>query len=157
MTSQSVAWGICGDGVVRRLHGDGDAELVGFGGDRRLDGALVGAHDMLAAVDHRLRRVDVAVAARHGVVALALGIVVAGQRVLPAQPVPDVDVERQGEDVVARGVLGQQRIGRRAGRTALAGEQLDDGLRAGVSRQGAHQNGASDDEGGRFQRQRRGW
>ena len=52
-----------------------------------------------AAVDHHLRRVDVALLQGAGVDALPLGGLLAGEAVLPADVVPVVDVEGQRDDV----------------------------------------------------------
>ena len=85
-------------------------------------------------------RVDVAAAQNLGVFLLARGVLRAGQRVLPAEVVPVVDGKRQGDDAGAIGVGLEQRVGRRAGRAALAREQLHHGraLRAlGVRGNGA--------------------
>src|SRR3546814_15477317 len=85
----------------------------------------IGADDVAAAVDHHLRRVDVAQAELGNIVALALGVLCGGEGILPADVVPVVDVERQRQHARLVGQLSEQRIGRRTGAAALRGEQLD--------------------------------
>ena len=56
---------------------------------------------------------------------LAPGRLGAGERVFPAEPVPVIDMEGQRQHFRSARQPGEQRIGRRTGRTALGGEQLD--------------------------------
>src|SRR3546814_9528433 len=82
-----------------------------------------GADDVAAAVDHHLRRVDVAQAELGNIVALALGVLCGGEGILPADVVPVVDVERQRQHARLVGQLSEQRIGRRTGAAALRSEE----------------------------------
>ena len=94
----------------------------------------------LRAVDDHLRGVDLPVAAGLGIGLLARREGRMGQRVLPAEIIPVIHREGQGDDVGLAREIGQNRIGRRAGGAALAGEQLDH--RAGRVRQGRlHEGG----------------
>ena len=131
-----------GGGAFRRLaSGVGQQAL-----DRaRLYPGLVGA-----AVDHHLRRVDVALLEGAGVDALPLGALLAGEAVLPADVVPVIDVEGQGDDVRPRCQLAEIQIGRRAGAAALRGEELDrpwTAFRLGRSAAAGQQARAGDQEG----------
>ena len=78
------------------------------------------------AMDHHLRRVD----ERPGEVArigpLPLGVGRIGKGILPADVIPVIHMERQGDDVAALGQLAKQRIGRRAGRAPLRRIEFDD-------------------------------
>src|SRR5262249_5702012 len=94
--------------------------------ERRVDRRAVAAHQRGAAVDDGLRRIYVAIAARLRVLALALGEVVTGERVLPAEIVPIIDRERKGENVFALRELAQKLIGGRTGGAPLTGKQLHD-------------------------------
>ena len=102
---------------------------------------------LLAAVDDRLRRIEVVVAARIGIGLLALGEGVTRQLLLPPGLIEVIDGHRQGDQVGIAGELSEQRIRRRAGGAALAGEQLDDGTRTGLGARGeaGHSNGRGDD------------
>jgi len=62
-----------------------------------------------------------------GVGALAVGRLRRGERVLPAEAVPVIDVEAERDDVASARQFAEQRIGRRAGGASLRGEQFDDG------------------------------
>ena len=90
---------------------------------------LLRSHALAPAVDHQLRGVDGAQAQRPPVVALPLGPAGRGEGVRPADVVPVVDVEGEGDDPPAVGrLLGQSRqqaIRRRTARAPLRGEQLD--------------------------------
>src|SRR3546814_6511791 len=81
-------------------------------GDRAGDLAAVAADGVVAAVDHHLRRVDVAQAKAVDIVALAFGVLRLGKGILPADVVPVIDVERQRQDTRFAGQLDEQRIGR---------------------------------------------
>src|SRR5207237_7984040 len=74
-----------------------------------------------------LRRVRGGKTHKVGVAVLPPRRIGTGERVLPAEPVPIIDMERQGQQVRPAGELGEQSIGGRAGRAALGGEQLGDG------------------------------
>src|SRR5580704_16267710 len=79
-----------------------------------------------SAIDHHLRGIG-SVAETATVVVLALGCLSQRKRVLPAQPVPISDVKRERQHVVAAvRHLVQVGVGRRTGRAALRGEQLND-------------------------------
>ena len=110
--------------------------------DRALDRALVGTERVHHAVDHGLRRIDLAVAARDGVFALQRGIAVQRERVLPAEIIPVVDRQAHGDQRGILRELAHQPVGRRTGRAALAGEQLHDGAR--LSRRGRRGGGAGE-------------
>jgi adenylate cyclase len=131
--------------------------LPRHGGKHRI---AVRAEHLVAAVNHRLRRVDLAVAAARGVIALALGAVRRAQRVAPSEVVPVVDVERQGDDALPLTEFGQQGIGRRRGRAALTGKQLNHDrpplrLRAGRAQHGCGCGaGAEQREGSARQQER---
>src|SRR5205085_74334 len=71
------------------------------------------------------------------IAALTLGRLRCRERVLPAELVPVIDVEAERDDIAAPRQLAEQRIGRRAGGTALRGEELDD-RRAGFGRGRRH-------------------
>ena len=79
----------------------------------------------LLALHHHLRREDRPAARRLGIGALPRGVPRPAEGVLPAEIVPVVDVQRQRDHPVEPGELGQQRIRRRAGRAALAGEEFE--------------------------------
>jgi hypothetical protein len=76
-------------------------------------GALT-SHHLFAAVDDHLRREHVHVAARLGIVILALREVGAGEGILPAEIVPVVDVEGQGQHARPAAQFAEQPVGRRA-------------------------------------------
>src|SRR5690606_29188393 len=59
---------------------------------------------------------------------LPVGIVLRGERVRPAEIVPVVDMIGEGDDLALARQRLQRLVGGRAGRAALAGEQLDDAL-----------------------------
>jgi hypothetical protein len=100
--------------------------------DRALDRRLVAAQRMHRAVDHRLRGVDLAVAARLGVSALTVRMAGHRQRVFPAEIVPVVDGEAHHDHRRIARKFAHQLVGRRTRRAALAGEQLDHGARLGL-------------------------
>ena len=110
-------------------HRDGNAIARGsaaFPFDEPQDFLAVGSYCMIAAVDDHLRRVDPTVPALGCVGALALGVLGRSERVPPADIVPVVDVERHGDDALSADEVAHEGVGRRAGGTALAGEELDD-------------------------------
>ena len=96
--------------------------LLGF--NRGIDGGRVGAHGVLPAANDHLRGIDAAVAQGGGVTALALRMGRLGQGVLPAQVIPIVHIEGQGDKVIARRQFAQQAVRRRAGVAALRGIQF---------------------------------
>ena len=74
---------------------------------------------MILATDDHLGRVDRAFTLGAGIGALSLGVLGAGEIVLPPKIVPVVHVQGQRDDIIAIGKLAQDSVGRRAGRTAL--------------------------------------
>ena len=80
-----------------------------------LDLAAVGTDRLPFPVDDHLRRVDRGGAQKLGITVLPPCRIGAGKRVLPAEPVPVIDVERQRQDIGSAGQLGEQGIGGRAG------------------------------------------
>lgn len=52
----------------------------------------IAAHDLQAAVDHQLRRVDLARAERFRELALAVAVVRRGKRIGPSQAIPVIDM-----------------------------------------------------------------
>jgi len=82
---------------------------------------------VIGALDDHLRGVDVAHAELGSVGALALGVIGAGEAVLPADVIPVIDVDRQRQQVVALGQLTEEGVGRWARRAALRGIELDHG------------------------------
>ena len=54
------------------------------------------------------------------------------QRVLPAEIIPIIDRETERNQARVLAEVAEQLVGRRTGRAALAGEQLDDGARLGT-------------------------
>ena len=110
------------------MHADGHADIgepLGGGLHRLFDGVLVAANDVKEAVNHDLRRVHAAVAARLGIFALAVAIGGARQRVAPAKIVPIIDRVGERDDARLLGKLSQQRIGGWTGRATLTREQLE--------------------------------
>ncbi len=99
-------------------------------GERIGDGGTAGAVDMGAPVDDRLRRIDRTGAESAHIGILALGVLLAAQRVLPAEIIPVVDVIGQCDDVLPGHEVGEKLVGRRAGTAALVGEELDHAQRA---------------------------
>jgi hypothetical protein len=71
-----------------------------------------------------LRRVDHGGPRRAAIAVLPFGEDGLGKRVLPAEVIPVIDMQRQGDHVLARGEVLHHRIGGRTGGAALAGEQL---------------------------------
>ena len=98
---------------------------VGGIADGLLDLLPVGADAGFLAVHDHLRREDLPVAAGMGIGLLALGEGLMGERVLPAEIIPVIDRKGERHDIRLAGEIGQQRIGRRAGGAALAGEQFE--------------------------------
>ena len=128
------------------------------------------ADELNAAIDNHLRGVDAAVGQSGGVVLLAACEVGRGERIVPAEMVPIVDMLFESYDFRAIdgllfGQFLEQRIGRRATRTAFGSKQFDDdrssGRRTGRFRvtarvsgpdnqrqgQGCRQSNAGDHEG----------
>ena len=93
------------------------------------------ADHLAGALDDDLRGVDLAVAEPSGIGFLPVGRSRVRQRVLPAEIIPVADVKAERDHVAAPRQFAQQPVGRRAGRAALRGEQLDDDRAAvGASR-----------------------
>ena len=108
------------------------------------DGALgmggVIADELVGSVDDHLRGVDTVDVEAGAVLILALGVLVGGEAVVPAEVVPVVDVLAEDDDFgVLDGLISvefrQQRVSWRASRAALqvksstrTGVRLDDGV-----------------------------
>ena len=90
-----------------------------------LDIGTVRADCLPPAVDDYLRRVDGSKIEKCSVTVLALGRLVAGKRILPAESIPVIDVELQCQNIGTARELGKERVGRRTGRATLGGEELD--------------------------------
>src|SRR5690606_32517064 len=97
--------------------------------DPAVDRGKICSFHMLAAVDDRLWRVDAAAAECACIAILPLRVFLGGERVGPAEIIPVVDVIGERDNIVLIDNVLQHGIGRRAGSTALRGEQLDDALR----------------------------
>src|SRR5947209_4431521 len=95
------------------------------GAQRALDFGAVRANGLPLAIDDDLRGIDGGEPEELGITTLALGRSRAGERVLPAEPVPVVDMERECQHLRTARELGQQRIGRRTRGATLGGEELD--------------------------------
>ncbi len=80
-----------------------------------LDLAAVGTDRLPSAVDHHLWRVDRWEAQKIGVAVLPPRRIGAGERVLPAEPVPVIDMKRQCQHIRPACEFGEQDIGGRAG------------------------------------------
>jgi hypothetical protein len=85
--------------------------------------ALV-AHGIALAVNDDLRGIDLTRAHGLRIGLLAQRVLAVGQRVLPPDIVPVVDVERDGDKILALLQVGPDLVGGRAGRAALAREEL---------------------------------
>src|SRR5712672_177827 len=92
--------------------------------EQRLDRAAFAAGVVADALDHHLRRVDVALLQHPRVGALALGGGARGERILPADIVPVVDVIGQRHDVGTLGQAAEIGIRWRAGTAALRREEF---------------------------------
>jgi hypothetical protein len=93
--------------------------------ERMLDIGTVRADCLPPAIDDNLRRVDGGKIQKRSVMLLALGRLTAGKGILPAQPIPVIDMKRKCQHIRTAGELGKQRVGRRTGRATLGGEELD--------------------------------
>src|SRR5690606_13785795 len=82
-----------------------------------------------AAVDDDLRRIDLTVAARRRIAALARRVPRPGQRVAPAEVIPIVDRKAESDDGAVACEVADEPVGRRARRAALAREELEHGAR----------------------------
>ena len=91
------------------------------GDDRRRGVAL----EPVLPLDDHLGGEDRPAAGGLGIGLLARGVARPGERVPPAEIVPVVDVEREGDHVVAPGEIGEERVRRRTGGAALAGVELE--------------------------------
>src|SRR5512134_3821923 len=86
--------------------------------------------DRLAyAVEHGLRRINVAIAAKIRIALLPYGMRVKRERVAPAEIVPVIDGKAQRDETRVVRELAKQLVRLGAGRAALTGEQLNDRLR----------------------------
>ena len=118
---------------------DGDANAAVRPGDRALDRAPrrgeVAADERVLSVDDHLRRVDVGAFQAVRVLLLPRGQGGRREPILPAEPVPVVDVLAEAHDLDTRGGLRfdqllEQRVGRGTARTALRREEFhEDGDR----------------------------
>ena len=110
---------------LRRGEAEETVRLARGGRDGRHNRSFVGAQDVDAAVHHCLGRVDPA-----AVVALTFAEASVGERVLPSQAVPVVDVLgeddhlRAGDRLPAMKAL-EHGVRGRAARAPFGGEQLD--------------------------------
>jgi len=78
---------------------------------RMLDIGAVRADRLPLPVDDDLRRVNRCEMEERRVAVLTLGRLVAGIRVLPAEPVPVIDVKRQGQHIGTAREFGEQLVG----------------------------------------------
>src|SRR3546814_2574676 len=74
-------------------------------------------HLMGRAGDHHLRRVDIAAAERLHVAMLPGGEFGLGEKILPADEIPVIDMIFERDHVLAGGEIGKISLGRRAGRS----------------------------------------
>ncbi len=89
---------------------------------------VVAFHPILPADDH-LRGIDHAAADSLGIGLLPLCVLRVCKGIFPADVVPVIHMQGQGDHIRAFGQFGHEFIGGRAGRAALRGEKLDhDGL-----------------------------
>jgi hypothetical protein len=93
--------------------------------ERMLDIGTIRADRLPTTVDDNLGRVDGGKIEKCCITVLALGRLAAGKRILPAEPIPVVDMERQCQHIGTAREFGQQRVGRRTGRATLGGKKLD--------------------------------
>jgi hypothetical protein len=87
--------------------------------ERMLDIGTVRADCLPPAVDDNLRCVDGGKIQKRSVMLLALGRLTAGEGILPAQPIPVIDMKRQCQQTGTAREFGKQRVGRRTGRATL--------------------------------------
>src|SRR5579864_8961238 len=80
---------------------------------QRIDTATIRADSLGPPVNHELRRVDLA-SENFRIAPLPLGRGARGKRILPAESVPIIDMEREREDVRSLGELPEDRVRRRA-------------------------------------------
>src|SRR5262245_33556710 len=117
--------------IQARTHGHPRVRLLGGLRDLTPHGGLVAAHELLAAVDDRLRRVEAVRAEDAAVVLLPFGRDRQRGGILPPElvPVGHVHPARNDQHALRRllgGQLAQHDVRRRAARTALGRVQLDD-------------------------------
>ena len=84
---------------------------------------------MTGAIDDNLGGVDLPIAAGLGIELLALGEGILAERVLPTEIIPIGHRQRQRDQIGILRELDHERICRRAGGAALAGEELEQRLR----------------------------
>ena len=130
-----------GDGMALRA-GRGEVEgefgLPGRLGDGSMGLARIVADELVAAIDDHLRGVDAVEAEARGVEVLAVGELVGGEAVMPAELVPVIDVLAEDDDVGGGDglfVVEAGEEGVRGGTTgaALGGEELDEDRGAGLA------------------------
>src|SRR5215813_2314526 len=117
--------------VDPRVHGQARVRLLRGLRDLAPHGGLFAAHQLFTTVDDRLRRVDAVRAEDAAVVLLAFGRERQRCGILPSQLIPVGHVHPERNHLHARRrrlsrELAEDGVGRRAARTALRGEQLDD-------------------------------
>src|SRR5271154_2380853 len=79
--------------IVRQRHRNGARVMTG-GVERALDRGAIRAHHLTPAVDHDLWRVYGFNTKQPGVSLLTRGRLGAGERILPTEPVPIIDMKR---------------------------------------------------------------
>ena len=130
---------------------------TGIGQCRLPNGALdvrpVRADHVVRPVDHELGGIDVVGVPGLGIGLLPLGIGLGAEGVRPADIVPVVDMVGEPDDIGPVGDVAEQRIGRRTGRAALAGEQLEHRLGVGLDLGSGRRRGDS----GHQQRGKKSW
>jgi hypothetical protein len=121
------------------------ADLHRHAGARRRDQPRnargVATHDVGAAVDHHLRRVHRGAAELPRILTLALRRRRQLEAIAPAELVPVIDMEGQGQHVGTARQFPELRVRRRTGTAALRCEKLDDSRPAaawGGERRGRH-------------------
>ena len=96
---------------------------------------------MILPADYHLRRIDRPIARRGRIGPLPVGVLRAREAILPADVIPVIDMQREGQNIIPRRKLAQKRIRRRAARTPLGREKLDhhDPIREGGRSKRCHQ------------------
>ncbi len=92
-------------------------------------------------VDAHLRCVDIPFAETGTIAPLPLDIFPRAEWILPADIVPVINVKLEREHIRTLCQLAEKRLRRRAGRTALTGEQFDDDGRLGLRRRRRYEQG----------------
>ena len=131
-----------GGAVIMMVNVDLDLLRRRCHADQGIDSRPIGTDGLGPPVDHDLRRVDVALMQGAAIGALAGSGFGRRKRIVPADIVPVIDMERQRDHVVALRELRQVGIRRRAGRTSLRREQLDHDLFAPAGKRRGRENRA---------------